>query len=519
MFIVAIIFTGCCIAWLGFKSMNRKTATSLPPGPPPLPVIGNLFQLPRKNMARVYASWTKVYGDIIYMHVFGRQFILLNSTKAILELLDEQGASYSDRPRLPFAGEMVGREESVLFHQYGERLKKHRKLLRSGLNTRRIPEYWPLMESESWRLMEALITAPQDFIAHLRRHSGAVTLQLAYGYKVKSYLEDDHFVSLAEDLATITTEASEPGRWLVDSFPFLKHVPHWLPGVSFVKWAREARLKSEEFTNAPYEFAVESYAEGRGSRSYTTEIIEYLEAEKGRKLDPMDERLIKWNSASIYAGGTDTTVALIEAFFLYMAVFPEVQTIAQAELDRVIGTDRLPSMEDESQLPYVQALIKELHRFNPIVPLIPHSGSQDEVYRGFHIPKGCWIMANSWAIMHDPLVFQAPHRFWPGRYLPKEGGCLVDPRDYSFGFGRRRCPGLAFANAVIFITVAQTLAVFNVEPDGDVPELAFTSGHVSHPEPFHCKITPRSNAIKDLVAQLAAQTVSENSPSVATVSE
>ncbi|KAJ6510870.1 hypothetical protein C8R45DRAFT_921573 [Mycena sanguinolenta] len=163
--------------------------------------------------------------------------------------------------------EIVGRKESVLFHQYGERLKKHRKLLRSGLNTRRIPEYWPLMESESWKLMEALITAPQDFIAHLRRHSGAVTLQLAYGYKVNSYLEDDHFVSLAEDLATITTEASEPGRWLVDSFPIsatfqtqpllhgltvplpVKHVPRWLPGASFVKWAWEARLKSEEFTN------------------------------------------------------------------------------------------------------------------------------------------------------------------------------------------------------------------------------------------------------------------------------
>ncbi|KAF8160344.1 cytochrome P450 [Mycena galopus ATCC 62051] len=449
--------------------------------PWPIPIIGNLFQLPRKNMAKVYASWTRTYGDVIYLHVFGREFILLNSSKSILELLDEQGASYSDRPRLAFAGEMVGREESVLFHQYGERLKKHRKLLRNGLNTRRIPEYWSLLESESWRLMHALITAPDEFISLLRRHSGAITLKLAYGYKVKSYLEDDAFVSLAEDLATITTEASEPGRWLVDSFPILKKAPGWLPGTSFVKWAQEARSKSEEFTNAPYEFAIKSYEDGTGSRSYTTEVIEYLEAEKGRQLDSMEERLVKWNSASIYAGklNSEQTVALIEAFFLYMAVFPEIQIKAQAELDRIVGADRLPTMEDEAQLPYIQALIKELHRFNPIVPLIPHSGNQDEVYRGFRIPKGSWIMANSWAIMHDSVVFEAPERFWPGRYLPKEGDCRVDPRDYSFGFGRRRCPGLAFANSVIFITIAQTLAVFNIEAHGDIPQLAFTSGHVS----------------------------------------
>ncbi|KAJ6577788.1 cytochrome P450 [Mycena capillaripes] len=444
-------------------------------GPTPIPGIGNLFQLPTKNIAKTYASWTSSYGDVIYMHVFGREFILLNSAKAILELLDGRGASYSDRPRLPFAGEMVGREESVLFHQYGERLKKHRKLLRNGLNIRRIPEYWPLIESESWRLLNALVTTPGDFISHLRRHSGAVTLQLAYGYKVKSYSGDDHFVSLAEELATITTEASEPGRWLVDSFPSLKNVPSWLPGTSFIQWAKEARLKSEEFTNAPYEYSINSYADSTGSRSYTTEVIEYMEAEKGGKLDPMDERLIKWNSASIYAG----TVALIEAFFLYMGVFPEVQTIAQAELDEVVGVDRLPTMADGPRLPYIQALIKELHRFNPIVPLIPHSTSQDDVYRGFCIPKGSWIMANSWAIMHDPAVFKMPERFWPGRYLPKEGNCLVDPTDYSFGYGRRRCPGLVFASAVIFITIAQTLAVFNIETDGEVPALAFTSGHVS----------------------------------------
>lgn len=90
------------------------------------------------------------------------------------------------------------------------------------------------------------------------------------------------------------------------------------------------------------------------------------------------------------------TVAVTTAFILYMASFPEIQEKAQAEIDVVIGTERLPNLQDQDQLPYIEALIKECHRFNPIVPLIPHSNETDDIYRGFKIPKGAWIMANSW---------------------------------------------------------------------------------------------------------------------------
>lgn len=103
------------------------------------------------------------------MHVLGREFIVLNSSKAALELFDHRGALYSDRPHLVMAGDLVGRRDSVLFHQYGDRLKRHRKLLRNALNSHRSSEYWPMQELESWKLMSALIETPKDFIALLRR--------------------------------------------------------------------------------------------------------------------------------------------------------------------------------------------------------------------------------------------------------------------------------------------------------------------------------------------------------------
>ncbi|PPQ80062.1 hypothetical protein CVT25_001491 [Psilocybe cyanescens] len=488
---------------------HRRRLLPLPPGPNPYPIIGNLFHIPRKtNPGERFLAWSKSYGEIIYMHVFGREFVVLNSSKAALELFDHRGAFYSDRPHLVMAGDLVGRGDSVLFHQYGDQLRKHRKLLRNALNSHKSTEYWSMQELESWKLMSALIKNPNDFIDLLRRNAGAVTLRMTYGYEIESYTEEDRFITLAEELAGITTKASEPGYWLVDSFQWLQYIPTWFPGAGFRRWALWARQKSEEFTNAPYDFAKAHAANGSGLHSFTTETYESLQEERGLGSMPIgeeDEKLLKWTAASIYAGGTDTTVALITAFYLYMVLYPDVQRKAQAEIDEVVGRDRLPTMEDEKRLPYIGALIKELHRFNPIVPLIPHSTSCQDEYRGYRIPKGAWIMANSWAIMRDPNEFPDPNKFWPERYL--EGHTTVDPRDYSFGYGRRRCPGMHFANSSIFITVAHTLAVLSISPPSDPtdrPLLDFSYGHVSHPKPFQCNIQPRSAAVADLVYQVLA---------------
>lgn len=99
------------------------------------------------------------------------------------------------------------------------------------------------------------------------------------------------------------------------------------------------------------------------------------------------------------------TLAVLEIFYLYMAVYPAVQQKAQDELDTIIGRDRLPHVEDHSRLPYIDALIKELYRFNPPVSLVPHSIDIDDEYCGYRIPKGSWIMANLWYVLEISTSF------------------------------------------------------------------------------------------------------------------
>lgn len=149
------------------------------------------------------------------------------------------------------------------------------------------------------------------------------------------------------------------------------------------------------------------------------------------------------------------TVSAIYSFFLAMTLFPHVQKRAQEEIDAVVGSDRLPSFGDRPNLPYVEALVQEVFRWNPVAPLgtlpavcarpgndrvlgVPHRLMEDDIYEGYLIPKGSIVIANIWQMLHDPSVYANPLEFDPTRYLPWGGGeAAPDPREICFGFGRR----------------------------------------------------------------------------------
>ena len=90
------------------------------------------------------------------------------------------------------------------------------------------------------------------------------------------------------------------------------------------------------------------------------------------------------------------TVHALEAFLVAMALFPRVQKKAQAELDQVVGPDRLPTFEDIRQIPYIEAVILETLRWVPVTPIgVPHVITGHDEYRGYDIPKGSIIISVS----------------------------------------------------------------------------------------------------------------------------
>ena len=158
-----------------------------------------------------------------------------------------------------------------------------------------------------------------------------------------------------------------------------------------------------------------------------------------------------------------------------MIAFPEVQRRAQAEIDAVVGRERLPVFADAPRLPYVRAIIKEVHRWRPSVPLgVPHAATEEDWYEGMYIPKGTICMFNTWHCNHDRAVFgEDADEFRPERHLDEHGESLPGPVETNqaghvgFGFGRRNCVGKDLATDSLFIDSARILWATKLERERD----------------------------------------------------
>ncbi|KAG2347075.1 cytochrome P450 [Suillus weaverae] len=495
-----------CLAAIGaymVKQVFNKNPASYPPGPRGWPLIGNFQDMPHIKPWLTFAEWGKKYGEcaISHVEVLGQHIIVLNSVKSAVDMLDKKGAVYSDRPVLPMAGELVGWKHSLGLLPYGDRFRQYRKNIHHIIGNRAVLDvYHPIEEIETRRFLKRVFSNPEQLQAHVRLTAGAIILRFSYGYEVKE--NNDPFIDLAERAMDRFSRSAAPGAFIVDIVPFLANVPEWFPGAGFKRLAREWRQTLKEMVDVPYKFVKEQMDAGIAPMSFTSNLLE------GRILSAEEDHTVKWSAASLYAGGADSIVSAIYSLFLAMTLFPDVQKTAQAELDAVVGPDRLPSFADRDSLPYIEALVKEVLRWNVVGPTsIPHRVTEDDIHDGYHIPKGSLVILNFWFMLNDPQTYANLSQFNPERFLDNNGkDPEPEPRTICFGFGRRICPGLHLADASIWISTAMSLAVFDiskvVEKGVEVtPEVDPTSGTISHPKPFKCSIKPRSAKAVALVQQ------------------
>ncbi|KAF8514282.1 cytochrome P450 [Gautieria morchelliformis] len=504
--ISALVVLGCLLTLylVSIRVLTRKRLP-LPPGPLRWPLVGNVFNMPQTKEWIKFAEWQKVHGDMIYLSVFNRSIVVLNSAQAAIELLGKRSSIYSDRPRLMMAGDLIGWDRSLALIPYSERFRQTRRLFHSVIGPRPAQIFWKLQEKECGRFLCSLLDTPDQFLSHIQHTAGAIILSISHGYDV-SDSQEDPLVTLAELTVDEFSMAVAPGAFLVDFLPWLKYVPAFLPGMGFKKKASIWRKDLMDMAELPYEFTKSQMAKGQARTSFTSRLLE-------NGCTPESEPDIKWAALSMYSAGSTTVVSSIMTFFLAMCTHPQVQLAAQAEIDSVIGSERLPLVSDRSQLPYIDAMVKEILRWGPIAPLgLPHRLMKDDAYEGFRIPAGSLVIANIWWMLNDPKVFPSPSEFRPERFLEKENPeDVTDPSELVFGFGRRICPGQHLAEPFLFLSVAMTLAAFTitkaVDDHGNIiePEIEWMPGTISHPKPFKCQIKPRSTQAVALIRRLREQ--------------
>ncbi|KAK0436560.1 cytochrome P450 [Armillaria borealis] len=505
---IAIVLAGLAFVWRLFRRNNGNAP--FPPGPKGLPVIGNLLDMPTEKEWLTFAKWGDKYGDMASVGILGRRLVVLNSAQMAISILDKKSSIYSDRPVVGMGGELIGWKNSLPLMPYGARFRNHRRLAHQLFGTNvTMNQFLPMLELETRRSLKRILTRPEELSEHIRKTAGAIILQISHGYTIQE--EDDPFIELAERTMNQSSLATAPGGFLANIIPILTRVPDWLPGAGFKRTARE------------WASTLNDFAAGTARHSLTSS---QLEGEV-----TAEEDNVKWLASALYAGGADTTVAAIYAFFKAMLLYPDIQAKAQAEIDAVIGGDRLPRFDDRERLPYVNALALEVSRWHTVGPTgISHCVTEDDVQSGYFIPKGSLVFANIWKMLHDPAVYDQPFEFKPERFI-RTGGKEpeFDPHKVAFGFGRRICPGRVLADASIFISCAMALSVFNISKlyseygVAFEPDTEHTAGSIrqelslilslecrfsqclwfsfSHPTSFKCVIKPRSEKAFGLIIE------------------
>ncbi|TRM68310.1 cytochrome P450 [Schizophyllum amplum] len=506
----ATALAGVVLVLLG-KLVSRSLSRR-PPGPPGKLLSGNAHQLPAttKEKWETYMRWAEEYGSpVIYYRVHSKQFVVINNVKAAFDLMEGRSNIYSDRPMAWFfmAPQLGNRGMSPTNISSQNPLHKtYRRMLGHGLNQRAVKNYSPIMRDELKTLVSNINATPENFIAHIRRMSNATALKLAYGWPMKD--DNDILIEMIKEAFYLAGIALQPGRWAVDSWPFLRFVPDWFPFTGWKKTAQRVAQRSKEIDIIPFNWAKEQIAKGDHVESFASH---FLQPEDKHTVDPKEEALIQTCCTSFFAGGSDTTVSSMSSCVLFLVRFPDVQRRFQVDIDSFVAeNNRLPTTtdRDEPRFAYVRAVISEVERYAPVAPIGPaHRLTTDDYYEGYLIPKGTTIVPNIWAMTRDPAVYSDPNRFDPERFLPPRNE--LDPKKIVFGFGRRICPGAYFAETTLFFHLTNLLAIYDLKPGTDeagrtvdLNQIQYKTGLTSHPEPFKCDFVCRN---PELMARLSEE--------------
>jgi cytochrome P450 len=316
------------------------------------------------------------------------------------------------------------------------------------LTPKQAESFRPIQKFESTQMAVDWLDTPQDYYEHTRRYAFSLIMQITFGRRFPKWgsKEAEGIYTANRHFATVAT----PGAYIVDTFPLLAKIPGF--GTVFGNWKRVAdqlfQIDSTAFLGY-YRKMKDELSRSAGQPCFAQDLELSDPASHG-----LDELECAYLSVGLVQPGAESTAALLNWLVRALATWPDVQTAAREELDRVVGPDRTPDWSDEQSLPYIRAMVKELLRWAQGTKFgLAHRTIQDDFYEGMFIPKGARVVLGQPGLHYDDARFPDPWRYNPGRYLGTkaleksayEAMFAPNPEDrdhWGYGAGRRYCPGI-----------------------------------------------------------------------------
>ncbi|KAH9001032.1 cytochrome P450 [Lactarius akahatsu] len=485
----------------------RSPWRSVPPGPRGLPIIGHAHLFRDKSWMFRQDSKQR-FGDMMYLNAFGQPIIILQSLKAAFELLDKRANISFDRPRYIVANEILCGGLFTASMIYGDLWRRTRRAAHEGLTKLAVRDYHPILRKEATLLSSAILDDQGALEKHFQRSTASSIMSILYHYPTLENNDDETLKQIHTFVGRLS-KAAAPGAHLVELLPWMMHIPE-----RFAKWKREGRKQFRDHTNmftGLLNAVRGDVSKGSERPSMSATLI------KNYDRNGLSNHEMAWLLGTLYAAGAETTSTALGWFALAMVANPEIQKRAHAELDTIVGRTRPPTFSDLSDLPYIQAIVKETLRWRPSLALgIPHNTSEDIWCDGVFIPKGTMCIANLWQCHHDPAFYgDDAAKFNPERFLDANGRLLSGPAETrdeghsAYGFGRRACVGKHVANDSLFISIATVLWAANLERVRDQSgkevtpdtETFVDTGMIVRPLTYWFDVTPRFPEARSILAE------------------
>ncbi|KAJ5215369.1 m-cresol methyl hydroxylase [Penicillium cinerascens] len=477
--------------------------SNMPLGPPTLPFIGNAHLIPKTYTHIQFTKWAHKYGGLYMLKVGHSNMAVVTDRRIVKEVIDSKSSLYSHRPHSFVSHELITKGDHLLVMHYGPQWRTFRRLVHQHLMESMVEsQHLRVVNAEAIQLVRDYMVDPSHHMAHPKRYSNSITNSIVSGIRTadRHGSNMNRLYKIMEEWSEIMETGATPP---VDIFPWLKKIPERF----FGNYVSRARMIGQQMETL-YEDILRKVEKRREAGQELGTFMDRVLSSQDRHQLPRHQ--LAFIGGVLMEGGSDTSSSLTLAIVQALIQNPEVQRKAHAEIDAVVGHERSPVWEDLSRLPYINMIVKEGHRWRPILPLcFPHAVGQDDWIDGKFIPKGTMIVINTWGLHMDPSQEHDPAAFVPERFAhhpslaPEYVAGRWENRDhYGYGVSRRICPGIHLAERNMFLAIAKLLWAFEFQPgDADEPNdsdpvTGYQHGFLYCAKPYGCRPVVRSKTVR-----------------------
>ncbi|XP_077654893.1 cytochrome P450 2C9-like isoform X3 [Urocitellus parryii] len=476
--VVVLVLSLSCILLLSLWR-QRSGRGRLPPGPMPLPILGNILQIDAKNISESLTNLSKVYGPVFTVYLGLRPTVVLHGYEAVKEALIDHGEVFSGRGSFP-VGDRASKGLGIILTT-GSRWKVMRRfslmtLRNFGMGKRSIEDR---VQEEARCLVEELRKtkgcAPCNVICSIVFHN-------RFDYK------DKDFLNLMRKINENVQIMSSPWIQVCNNFPAL---------IDYFPGSHKTVLKNYCDLKQHFLKKIKEHQESldmNNPRDFMDCFLIKMEEEKGNQQTEFTTEALINIVNDLLGAGTETTTSTLRYGLLLLMKHPEVTAKVQEEIDHVIGRHRSPCMQDKSNMPYTEAVLHEIQRYIDLVPTnLPHAVTCDIKFRNYFIPKGTTIITSLTSVLHDSKEFPNPEKFDPGHFLDESGKFKKSDYFMPFSTGKRICAGEGLARMELFLFLTTILQNFHLKSVVDPKDLDTTpvvNGLVSVPPTYKLCFIP-----------------------------